>query len=225
MDSDDGTQAPPSAPPLSEPGEEHRLTAEELAFLLRDPAERAREADRAARSNRSRTERRAADPAYAERLRAGDRERQRRRRLRQSIGRPEPPGSPVAFLPDLSEAEAVRRLTLHLERSTDRQAVQLRRRPERVRLYAEAFVVYRTLAAGGDRPTRGALAALLKSRFGRSVTPSQVQKLRDHVEAFATPGGPWAAGTAGTADAAEPLRMKGIAKADTDSHASRQEPR
>lgn len=222
MDSDGGTDDPLSAPPLPAPEEEHRLTAEELAFLLRDPAARAREAERAARSNRNRTERRAADPAYAERLRAGDRERQRRRRLRESIGHPEPPGSPAVPLPDLTEVEAARRLTLHLEQGADAQAVQLRRRPERVRLYAEAFVVYRTLSAGGDRPTRGALAALLKSRFGRSVTPSQVQKLRDHVEAFAAPGGPWAVGTA---DAPTPVRTKSTAKADMDSHATRRERR
>ena len=223
MDSDGGTDdPPPSAPPLPAPEEEHRLTAEELAFLLRDPAARAREAERAARSNRNRTERRAADPAYAERLRAGDRERQRRRRLRESIGRPEPPGSPAVPLPDLTEAEAARCLTYHLEQRTDAQAVQLRGRPERIRLYAEALVVYRTLSAGGDRPTRGALAALLKSRFGRSVTPSQVQKLRDHVEAFAAPGGPWAPGTT---SAPTPVRTKHATKADTDSHASRQERR
>lgn len=222
MDSDGGTDDPHPTPPHPTAEEEHRLTAEELAFLLRDPAARVREAERAARSNRNRTERRAVDPAFAERLRAGDRERQRRRRLRESIGRPEPPASPAVPLPDLTEAEAARLLTLHLERSTDPQAVQLRRRPERVRHYAEAFVVYRTLSACGDRPTRGALAALLKSRFGRSVTPSQVQKLRDHVEAFAAPGGPWASRTA---DAATPVRTKGTAKADTDSHASRQERR
>ena len=222
MDSDGGTDDPPSAPPLPAPEEEHRLTAEELAFLLRDPAARARDAERAARSNRSRTERRAADPAYAERLRAGDRERQRRRRLRESIGRPEPPDSPAVPLPDLTEAEAARRLTLHLERSTDAQAVQLRRRPDRVGIYAETFVAYRTLSAAGDRPTRGALAALLKSRFGRSVTPSQVQKLRDHVEAFAAPGGPWAPAGAGMPS---PVRTKGTAKADTDSHASPRERR
>ncbi|AWU93395.1 hypothetical protein [Azospirillum ramasamyi] len=222
MDSDGGTDDPPPAPPLPAPEEEHRLTAEELAFLLRDPAAREREAERAARSNRNRTERRGADPAYAERLRAGDRERQRRRRLRESIGRPEPPLSPAVPLPDLSEDEAVRLLTCHLERSTDAQAIQLRRRPERIRLYAEAFAVYRTLSAGGERPTRGALAALLKSRFGRSVTPSQVQKLRDHVEAFAAPGGPWAPGVTATP---APVRTKDAAKADTDSHASRRESR
>ncbi|CAO3406372.1 hypothetical protein [Azospirillum largimobile] len=222
MDNDGGTDDPLSSPPLPAPEEEHRLTAEELAFLLRDPAARAREAERAARSNRNRTERRAADPAYAERLRAGDRERQRRRRLRESIGRPEPPETPAAPLPDLTEAEAARRLTAHLEESPGAQAAQLRSRPERIRLYAEAFIVYRTLSAGGGRPTRGALAALLKSRFGRSVTPSQVQKLRDHVEAFAAPGGPWAPGGGAVPT---PVRSRGAGKADTDSHASGRERR
>ncbi|PWC85758.1 hypothetical protein TSH100_14335 [Azospirillum sp. TSH100] len=180
-----------SAPP-ADTDQTHRLTAEELTFLLRDPLLRAQEAERAVRSNRSRTERRAADPAYAERLRAGDRERQRRRRLRDSIGRPEAPETPAVPLPDLTQAQAAARLSDHLDHASSAQAAQLRRRPDRVRLYAEAFVAYRTLSAGGGRPTRGALAALLKSRFGRSVTPSQVQKLRDHVEAFAATGGPWA---------------------------------
>ncbi|WP_395458276.1 hypothetical protein ACHMW5_30380 [Azospirillum melinis] len=196
----------------------HRLTADELAFLLRDPMLRAREAERAAKSNRSRTERRAADPAYAERLRAGDRERQRRRRLRDSIGRSEPPEPVAADLPDLTVAQAEARLTDHLDGSLSAQAAQLRGRPDRIRLYAEAFVAYRILSAGGVRPTRGALAALLKSRFGRTVTPSQVQKLRDHVEGFAMAGGPWAMASphpSGTA------RTRSTRKADTDSHAPR----
>jgi len=196
----------------------HRLTADELAFLLRDPMLRAREAERAARSNRSRTERRAADPAYAEQLRAGDRERQRRRRRRDSIGRPEPPETPAVDLPDLTEAQAAALLTDHLERSPSAQAAQLRGRPDRLRIYAEAFVAYRILSADGVRPTRGALAALFKSRFSRIVTPSQVQKLRDHVEDFAAAGGPWATAASlpsGTA------RTRSSAKADTDSHAPR----
>ncbi|WP_247872715.1 hypothetical protein [Azospirillum sp. TSH64] len=196
----------------------HRLTADELAFLLRDPMLRAREAERAAKSNRSRTERRAADPAYAERLRAGDRERQRRRRLRDSIGRPEPPEPVAADLPDLTVARAEALLADHLDGNPSAQAAQLRGRPDRIRLYAEAFVAYRVLSTGGVRPTRGALAALLKSRFGRTVTPSQVQKLRDHVEGFAMAGGPWAM------EASHPsgiARTRNPRKADTDSHAPR----
>ncbi|CAO3353977.1 hypothetical protein [Azospirillum palustre] len=206
------------APLPSGADQAHRLTADELAFLLRDPMLRAREAERAAKSNRSRTERRAADPAYAERLRAGDRERQRRRRLRESIGRPEPPEPAAADLPDLTVAQAEARLTDHLEGSPSAQASQLRGRPDRIRLYAEAFVAYRILSAGGVRPTRGALAALLKSRFGRTVTPSQVQKLRDHVEGFAMADGPWgmeASHPSGTA------RTRSTRKADMDSHAPR----
>ncbi|WP_451974180.1 hypothetical protein [Azospirillum endophyticum] len=218
MDEPDGKDEPASAPPVDGPDRADRLTAEELAFLLRDPMLRAREAERAARSNRSRTERRAADPAYAERLRTGDRERQRRRRLRESIGRPEPPEPPAVALPDLTEAQAAARLTAYLDRSTTAQAAQLRGRPDRIRLYAEAFVAYRTLSTGGVRPTRGALAALLKSRFGRSVTPSQVQKLRDHVEGFAGAGGPWPLHPASPSG---PARTKGTGKADTDSHAPR----
>ncbi|PWC33117.1 hypothetical protein [Azospirillum sp. TSO35-2] len=174
------------------PDSGNRLTAEELAFLLRDPMEQARQAERAARANRTRTERRAADPTYADRLRAGDRDRQRRRRRREAIGKPEPPEPPGVPLPDLTEAEAARRLVDHLDRCGTAQAAQLRRRPDRIRAYVEAFVAYRTLATGGTRPTRGGLAALLRSRFGREVTASQVQKLRDHVEAFAAAGGPWA---------------------------------
>ncbi|ALG71165.1 hypothetical protein VY88_02835 [Azospirillum thiophilum] len=203
----------PDRQPAPTPEEDHRLTAEELAFLLRDPAERARDAERAARSNRNRTERRASDPDYAERLRAGDRERQRRRRMRDAIGRPEPQEVPAVPLPDLSEAQAAERLATHLDRSASAQAAQLRRQPDRIRLYAEAFVAYRTLSSAGARPTRGALATLLKSRFGRSLTPSQIQKLRDHVEGFAMPGGPWEA-------AAPPVRRRGAAKADMRRHAS-----
>lgn len=222
MDDTDGNRDSPSPPSPAGPEPEHRLTAEELAFLLRDPMLRAREAERAARSNRSRTERRAADPAYAERLRAGDRERQRRRRLRDSIGRPEPPEEPAAALPDLTQAQAAERLADHLNRSASAQAAQLRARPDRIRLYAEAFVAYRTLSADGVRPTRGALAALLKSRFGRSVTPSQVQKLRDHVEGFAAAGGPWAMPPPSRAAARPASARTGTGgKADMDGHAPR----
>lgn len=214
----DGGEGRDGASPPAGSDQAHRLTADELAFLLRDPMLRAQEAERAARSNRSRTERRSADPAYAERLRAGDRERQRRRRLRDSIGRPEPREPPAVELPDLTEAQAAARLSGHLERSPSAQAAQLRGRPDRIRLYAEAFIAYRILSGGGVRPTRGALAALLKSRFGRIVTPSQVQKLRDHVEGFAAAGGPWdvaASRPSGTA------RTTNTGKADTDSHAPR----
>lgn len=218
MDDTDGNRDSASTPASDGPEQEHRLTAEELAFLLRDPMLRAREAERAARSNRSRTERRAADPAYAERLRAGERERQRRRRQRDSIGRPEPPEEPAVALPDLTEMQAAQRLADHLDRSASAQAAQLRGRPDRVRLYAEAFVAYRTLAADGVRPTRGALAALLKSRFGRSLTPSQLQKLRDHVEGFAAAGGPWAVQPTSPPG---PARTGSGAKADTDRHAPR----
>ncbi|WP_434618495.1 hypothetical protein [Azospirillum sp. B2RO_4] len=222
MDDTDGDRDSPSPSAPAGPEQEHRLTAEELAFLLRDPMLQAREAERAARSNRSRTERRAADPAYAERLRAGDRERQRRRRLRDSIGRPEPPEQPAAGLPDLTQAQAAERLTAHLHRSASAQAAQLRARPDRILLYAETFVAYRILAADGVRPTRGALAALLKSRFGRSVTPSQVQKLRDHVEGFAAAGGPWAEPPpSGAASRSVAARKGNGGKADTGGHAPR----
>ena len=222
MDDTDGNRDSPSTSVPASSEQEHRLTAEELAFLLRDPMLRAREAERAARSNRSRTERRAADPAYAERLRAGDRERQRRRRRRDSIGRPEPPEQPAVALPDLTQTQAAERLTDHLNRSASAQAVQLRARPDRIHLYAEAFVAYRTLSADGVRPTRGALAALLKSRFGRSITPSQVQKLRDHVEGFATAGGPWAVPSPSRAVARPASAQTGSGgKADMDGHAPR----
>jgi len=176
------------------PDDAARLTAEEVAFLLRDPAEQARKAERAAHANRTRTERRNSDPAYAERLRLADRERQRRRRARAAIGGAGSPAIPAITLPDLAMEDAVRRLAEHVAGESSPQAVQLRRRPDRIRAYAEAFTVYRTLATGGERPTRGAMAAMLRSRFGKSLTPSQIQKLRDHIEGFAAPGGPWHAG-------------------------------
>ncbi|MBP2297918.1 hypothetical protein [Azospirillum picis] len=209
MDRPDASDAPDAADAAADTSGAGapRLTAEELAFLLRDPEQRAREEERAARSNRNRTERRASDPAYADRLRAGDRERQRRRRRREAIGRPEQPEEEAVPLPDLTVDQAASRLADHLRRGGTAQAAQLRSRPDRIAAYAEAFAVYRMLSAAGVRPTRGALAALLKSHFGRIATPSQVQKLRDHVESFAMPGGPWSP-TAG---------MSG--KADTDGHA------
>lgn len=176
------------------PDDDARLTAEEVAFLLRDPAEQARKAERSAHANRARTERRHSDPAYAERLRLADRERQRRRRSRAAIGEAEPPESPAIALPDLVLEDAARRLADHVAGSSSPQAVQLRRRPDRIHAYAEAFTVYRALATSGKRPTRGAMAAMLRSRFGKALTPSQIQKLRDHVEGFAAPGGPWHAG-------------------------------
>ncbi|MCG5242585.1 hypothetical protein [Azospirillum doebereinerae] len=188
--------------------EDARLTADELAFLLRDPADQARKAERAVRANQARTERRQDDPAYAERLRIADRERQRRRRARAAIGRDEVPEAAPAALPDLSTEAAAERLSKHLDRSASPQAAQLRGRPDRIQGYAEAFTVYRTLAEDGARPTRGAMAAMLKSRFGRSLTPSQIQKLRDHIEGFAVAGGPWHAG-----------RPAGRRPGDTVSHA------
>ncbi|WP_448207639.1 hypothetical protein [Azospirillum sp. sgz302134] len=171
-----------------------RLTAEELAFLLGDPAGRARRDERNAKSNRARTERRRSDPSYAESLRAADRERQRRRRARASIGRPEPAPAPPAALPALSAEDALLRLTAFLDRETGPQAAQLRHKPDALRRSVQAFLVYRALSAGGDRPTRGSIAAAFQARFGVSLTPSQVQKLRDRVESFAQPGGPWHTG-------------------------------
>lgn len=182
----DGDTESPAAP------DSLRLTAEELAFLLGDPDARARRAERNARANLARTERRRTDPSYAERLRAEDRQRQRRRRAKAAIGRPEAEPAPPVPLPDLTPDDALRRLTAHLDSAATPQAAQLRSKPEALRRYVEGFVVYRALAAaGGERPTRGAIAAALKARFGRSLTPSQVQNLRDRIEEFAKPGGPW----------------------------------
>ncbi|BAI71709.1 hypothetical protein AZL_010710 [Azospirillum sp. B510] len=232
MDDADDKHSPTPHPAGFPADETHRLTAEELAFLLRDPMLRARAAERAARSNRLRTERRASDPAYAEKLRAGDRERQQRRRRRNAIGRPEPAERPATTLPDLTLPQAARLLSEYLAGSTTAQAAQLRGRPDRVRLYAEAFVTYRTLSAGDVRPSCGALAALLKSRFGHTVTRSQAQKLRDHVEGFAITEGPWSPDPAASdvrprSGPGNPAskRDKGKAgskdKAGTDGHAPR----
>lgn len=168
-----------------------RLTPEELAFLLGDPDARAKRDERNARANQARTERRRSDPSYAERLRTDDRERQRRRRAKAAIGRPEPEPAPPVPLPDLSPEDAARRLEDHLRTAGTPQAVQLRRNPETLRRCVEGFFVYRTLAANGERPTRGAIAAAFRARFGVALTPSQIQKLRDHIEGFARPGGPW----------------------------------
>lgn len=176
---------------------DHRPTAEELSFLLRDLAEQERRADRNERANRNRTERRRSDPDYAARLRAGDRERQRRRRAKEAIGRPDAAEPPPAALPDLSSDEALRRLVAHLQGAATASAAQLRSRPERLRQLAQGFVAYRVLAAGGSRPTRGALAAVMRSRFGVALTPPQIQKLRDQIERLAAPGGPWFSGRRG----------------------------
>ncbi|WP_353857745.1 hypothetical protein [Azospirillum formosense] len=171
-----------------------RLTAEELAFLLSDPQSHADREERNARANRARTERRRSDPAYAERLRNEDRLRQRRHRAKAAIGRPEPEPEPPVPLPALSAADALHRLEAHLEAAATPQAAQLRRRPDALRRYAAAFELYRSLSAQGERPTRGALAAAFAARLGLALTPSQIQKLRDQVEGFARPGGPWHAG-------------------------------
>ncbi|MFC5355211.1 hypothetical protein [Azospirillum himalayense] len=168
-----------------------RLTAEELSFLLSDPQSRADREERNARANRARTERRRSDPAYAERLRNEDRLRQRRHRAKAAIGRPEPQPEPPVPLPALSAADALHRLEAHLESVTTPQAAQLRRRPDALRRYAAAFELYRSLSERGERPTRGALAAAFAARLGVALTPSQIQKLRDQVEGFARPGGPW----------------------------------
>ncbi len=182
---DDDPESP--APP-----ELLRLTAEELAFLLGDPMAQAQRAERNARANRARTERRRTDPSYAEHLRVNDRERQRRRRAKAAIGRPEPEHAPPAALPALSPEEALRRLTAHLDSARTPQSAQLRRKAESLERYVQGFQVYRALAAAmGERPTRGAIATAFKVRFGLALTPSQIQNLRDRIEEFARPGGPW----------------------------------
>lgn len=180
---------------MDETDDPQRLTAEELAFLLRHPAEQARRAERNSRGNARRAERRHSDPAYAERLRLADRERQRRRRIKAAIGRPEPEEVPATALPPLDESQALRRLESHLRSVSSAESAQLIGRPDLLHRYAACFAAYRTVAAStGRRPTRGELAVLLESRFGLRPTSAQVQKLRDHVERFAAPGGPWAAG-------------------------------
>jgi hypothetical protein len=158
-----------------------------MAFLLRGPDARA---ERNARANRTRTERRRADPLYAEHLRAGDRERQRRRRASIEGGSRLPP-VPAVRLPAISAEEAAGRLAEHLRTADTRQAAQLRRRPDLARRYVEAFLLYRRLALGGDRPTREALAAAFRDEFDVMLTLSQIQNLRDRIEGFARLGGPW----------------------------------
>ncbi|PWC35267.1 hypothetical protein [Azospirillum sp. TSO22-1] len=176
-----------------------RLSPEEIAFLLGGaPEEGERErllrAERNARANARRTARRATDAEYAERLRAGDRDRQRRRRAGATAGAMPGPSEQPVPLPAISLDEAARRLAEHLRESDTAQARQLRARPDLVRRYVAGFAAYRLLSVAGARPTRGALAEALRDRFGLELTPPQVQKLRDHVESFARPGGPWHAG-------------------------------
>lgn len=175
-------------------GDPGRLTPDELAFLQRHPAEQAKRAERNSRGNARRTERRHGDPVYAERLRLADRERQRRRRAKAAIGRPEPEPEAPVNLPPLSEEEAMHRLETHLAAGATPQGIQLRRRPDLLRRYVACFVAYRTIALStGRRPARGELSAVLSSRFGLQLTSAQIQKLRAHVEQFATGGGPWQA--------------------------------
>lgn len=199
---------PPDLPPddpqpdedLPDPTDLGRLSPEEIAFLLGgapEPVEGQRErwlrAERNVRSNAQRTARRHADAAYAEHLRAGDRDRQRRKRAdapAAPAALPEPP----APLPSLTPREAAQRLAAHIRDTDTPQTRQLRTRPELVQRYVAGFAVYRLLSASGVRPARGALADALRTRFGLELTPSQVQKLRDQVEGFAAPGGPWHAG-------------------------------
>lgn len=180
-----------------------RLTPEEVAFLLgggvdeapapddMTPAEK--RAARFARANAARTARRAADPAFAEHLRSGERERQARHRAAARTTHPAAPPlpSPAVPLPPIPVREAARRLVDHLRADASRQAQQLRGRTDLVQRYLDGFVVYQHLSAGGRRPTRGALAEGMRHLAGVELTPSQVQKLRDHIEGFARPGGPW----------------------------------
>lgn len=176
-----------------------RLTPEEVAFLLGggvveeglSPQEK--RAARFARANAARTARRAADPDFAERLRAGERERQARHRATRRAAYPAapPPPAPAAVLPPIPVREAARRLVEHLRADSSRQARQLRGRTDLVQRYLDGFVVYQHLSAGGHRPTRSALAEGMRHLSGVDLTPSQVQKLRDHIEGFARPGGPW----------------------------------
>ncbi|MCW2246919.1 hypothetical protein M2352_002510 [Azospirillum fermentarium] len=175
-----------------------RLTPEEVAFLLGGGLEEGlspqeKRAARFARANAVRTARRAADPDFAERLRAGERERQARHRAAQRAGHPAapPPPAAAAVLPPIPVREAARRLAEHLRADPSRQAQQLRGRADLVQRYLDGFVVYQHLSAGGRRPTRGALAEGMRHLAGVELTPSQVQKLRDHIEGFARPGGPW----------------------------------
>ncbi|HYH22131.1 MAG TPA: hypothetical protein VD995_26280 [Azospirillum sp.] len=189
---------PPAEPEEPDPAELGRLTPEELAFLLGNPgtseadaAERGRQrrAERNQRAGEARTQRRRTDPGYADALRAGDRERQRRRRGAPVAARSEPP----VPLPPIGAREAARRLADFIQAGSP-QAAQLRRKPDLVQRYVDGFVLYRMLSRQGARPTRGDLATAFRTAFGVALTPSQVQKLRDHIEGFARPGGPWHAG-------------------------------
>ncbi|NUB15547.1 hypothetical protein GAY28_24970, partial [Azospirillum brasilense] len=103
-----------------------------------------------------------------------------------------PPRPPLPPAP--ATTDPLRRLEAHLEEPAPPQAAQLRRRPEALRRYAAAFELYRALSVRGERPTRGALAAAFATKLGLTLTPSQIQKLRDQVEGFARPGGPWHVG-------------------------------
>jgi len=188
-----GEEAPEAVPDLA------RLSPEEIAFLLGGGSEasqaahaRALRAERNTRSNARRTDRRHADPAYAEHLRMLDRERQRRRRARMAPAGPAAP-EPAVALPAIAPHEAAERLAAHIRDAATPQARQLRARPELVRRYVAGFILYRLLSADGARPTRGALAAAFHDRFGLELTLSQVQNIRDRIEGFAQPGGPWCA--------------------------------
>ncbi|HYG85650.1 MAG TPA: hypothetical protein VD978_05290 [Azospirillum sp.] len=197
-----GEPAPATAPVTDDEAvpERARLSAEEIAFLLGgapELAEAARagtlRAERNIRSNARRTGRRHADPAYAEHLRTLERERQRRRRAKERAAQPASPTESPVPLPPLTPQEAAKRLAGYIRDTDTPQTRQLRRRPELVTRYVAGFVIYRLLSADGARPTRGAMADALRSRFGLDLTPSQVQKLRDQIEGFAGPNGPWQA--------------------------------
>jgi hypothetical protein len=188
---------PPIEEELPDPTDLARLSPEEIAFLLGgapEPAEGQREhrlrAERNARSNAHRTTRRHTDAAFAEHLRAGERQRQQRKRAGASATPAAPPEPPVT-LPALTLREAAHRLTDHIRDTDTPQTRQLRGRPDLVQRYVAGFTVYRSLSATGARPTRGALAEALRRHFGLGLTPAQVQNLRDQVEGFARPGGPW----------------------------------
>lgn len=175
-----------------------RLTPEEVAFLLGGGLDgglspQDRRAARFARANAARIARRAADPDFAAHLRAGERERQARHRAAVRAVHPPalPPPVAAAVLPPIPVREAARRLAEHLRATPSRQTQQLRGRADLVQRYLDGFVVYQHLSAGGCRPTRSALAEGMRHRTGVDLTPSQVQKLRDHIEGFARPGGPW----------------------------------
>ncbi len=176
------------------------LSAAEIAFLLgreSEPTEKARaktlRAERNIRSNARRTDRRQTDPAYADHTRTLERDRQRRRRIKAQAQRSPPTTEPPAPLPPLSPQEAANRLADYLRNTDTPKTRQLRRRPDLTPRYEAGFAVYRLLSANNERPTRGAMAEALRSRFGLTLTLSQIQKLRDQIEDFAGPGGPWQA--------------------------------